>query len=260
MAKEIPYFKFYPNDWINGDITLEDYSMQGLFINICAYYWSKECDLSITNTKKRFRGFEDKIDELISTKILKTKGENVLISFLDEQLSSKELQNLVNKINGRKGGRPKKVKTEEKPNGFLNKTELITETKPIDDEKDKDIENKTNVELPSETLKLELFEEAKPNPKRHDLFVQYFNEQKGIYTGTKGRYTATTKVTQAFALRIKKYDSEKLKLTIRNAFKDKRHIENNFQYVTPEFVLREEIIERYINIIEVKEENLFQPA
>ena len=111
MAKEIPYFKFYPNDWVSGDITLEDYEIQGIFINICAYYWSKECELSLINLKKRFRGFELKIEELISSKIIKLVGENITISFLDEQLSSKELQNAVNKMNGRKGGRPKKEKT-----------------------------------------------------------------------------------------------------------------------------------------------------
>ena len=43
MAKSLPYFKFFCSEWSDGDITLEDYQTQGLFINICAYYWSNEC-------------------------------------------------------------------------------------------------------------------------------------------------------------------------------------------------------------------------
>ena len=144
MAKEIPYFKFSPTDWSNGDITLEELELQGLFINICAYYWSKDCILSIVNLKKRFRGLEEKIDELFTSNNLKKIDENVAISFLNEQLESKELQKIVNLMNGRKGGRPKNKKTEEKPNGFnfanRNETESETESKPIYKERDKDKE------------------------------------------------------------------------------------------------------------------------
>lgn len=39
MAKDLPYFKFIVNEWITGDITLEDLNVQGLFINLCAWYW-----------------------------------------------------------------------------------------------------------------------------------------------------------------------------------------------------------------------------
>jgi len=144
MAKELPYFKFYINEWVNGDITLEDYELQGIFINVCGYYWSKDCDLSLINLNKKFRGFEDKIKQLIDSKIIKVIGENVAISFLNEQLESKEVQIVTNRINGAKGGRPKTIKTEEKPNGLIfanrNITESITETKA------KDNPNITNIE------------------------------------------------------------------------------------------------------------------
>ena len=45
MAKDLPYFKFFCSEWNDGDITLEDFKTQGLFINICSYYWSNECEL-----------------------------------------------------------------------------------------------------------------------------------------------------------------------------------------------------------------------
>ena len=47
MAKELPYFRFYASEWLEGDITLEDMATQGLFTNICAWYWHKECRLSL---------------------------------------------------------------------------------------------------------------------------------------------------------------------------------------------------------------------
>ena len=39
MAKELPYFKFYPGIYITGDVTLCSLEAQGLFINICSFYW-----------------------------------------------------------------------------------------------------------------------------------------------------------------------------------------------------------------------------
>jgi len=136
MAKEIPYFKFYTAEWSNGDITLEDYECQGLFINVCAYYWSKDCELSLNVLLKRFRGFESQINNLIESGIIKNEGEQISISFLNEQMQSKEVQKITNQKNGSKGGRPKKGKTEKKPSGFI----LETQTKANDNP------NITNIE------------------------------------------------------------------------------------------------------------------
>jgi hypothetical protein len=134
MAKDIPYFKFYINEWINGDITLEEMEIQGVFINICAYYWSKDCELNLNNLKKKFRGYESKIDALIESGIIKVNNQEIVIMFLNEQLQSKAVQQITNRQNGSLGGRPKKI-TEEKPNG------LFLETKS----KAKENQNITNI-------------------------------------------------------------------------------------------------------------------
>lgn len=122
MGKEIPYFKFYINEWINGDITLEEIEIQGVFINVCCYYWSKDCDINIINLKKKFKQYQDQIDYLIQLDILKIKSDKIIIEFLDEQFNSKEVQKITNRKNGLLGGRPKK-ETEEKPNGLFLETE-----------------------------------------------------------------------------------------------------------------------------------------
>lgn len=122
MSKELPYFKFYVNEWITGDITLEDYAVQGLFTNICAYYWSKECKCTLTMINKKFKGMDDEIKLLISTKIMKVDShDNLHINFLLEQKNEWKLLSKTNAENGKKGGRPK---TETKANLNPNESEI----------------------------------------------------------------------------------------------------------------------------------------
>ena len=54
MARELPYFKFYTGEWANGSIVLEDFTTQGVFINICCWYWSKQGDVKTRHLKKKF--------------------------------------------------------------------------------------------------------------------------------------------------------------------------------------------------------------
>lgn len=239
MSKELPYFKFYIADWISGDITLEDYSIQGLFVNICAYYWSKDCDLSIINLRKKFRGFDDEIDALFESNIIKKSDGNVHISFLNEQLESKEVQKITNKINGQKGGRPKVLKTETKPNGlnFANRnvTETITETEPNDNP------NLTNIKERKGDIKV-ITPVEKTGSIDYVKFIQFFNSK------ANRNYRVTTKVKTSLNARLKEYKKEEILQAINNAYLDPYHIETDFKYLTPEFMLRPDKIEKFLNI------------
>lgn len=120
MSKELPYFKFYVNEWITGDITLETFEVQGLFVNICAYYWSKECSLTFTMLKKKFRDVKPELfDILILSKIIKVNEDRLSINFMDEQFNSKLTKAVSSRENGKKGGRPK-----------VEKEPKITQAKP----------------------------------------------------------------------------------------------------------------------------------
>jgi len=156
MAKELPYFKFYINDWFNGDITLETFDTQGFFINVCSYYWSKDCDLTFVNLLKKFRDNEEKVNTLINCGVIKIEKDFVIINFLNEQLQSKEVQTITNRKNGLLGGRPKKELTQNKPNGLIfanrNESESITETKANDNPNETNIkESKVNESKVKET-------------------------------------------------------------------------------------------------------------
>lgn len=111
MAKELPYFKFFCSEWTDGDITLEDLKTQGLFVNICSYYWSRECQVSLEILQKRFRNNTKQLQNLLKAKIIKEDDENVFINFLDKQWLEREKIKHRNQQNGKAGGRPKKTQS-----------------------------------------------------------------------------------------------------------------------------------------------------
>ena len=167
MAKDLPYFKFYCSEWTDGDITLESYEAQGVFINICSYYWSNECKVEHKKLIKKFRGFESIIENLINESIFKlNKDKTISISFLDEQQKERD-----NKVKGGKASAQlRKTKKQQNVNRPLtdsqqnvNRTstdpsaevQLLREEKRREEEKRKD-----NV----------------INNKKVDLIIKTFNE------------------------------------------------------------------------------------
>jgi hypothetical protein len=109
MAKDLPYFKFFCSEWSDGDITLETYEMQGIFINICSYYWSNECVLELSKLKKRFRNDIDLIDLLIKNDLLKQISGFIKISFLDEQKFEREEQSKIKSKGGKASAEARKL-------------------------------------------------------------------------------------------------------------------------------------------------------
>lgn len=108
MAKDLPYFKFFCSEWNDGDITLEDYKIQGLFINICSYYWSNECIVMTTKLKKKFKQETQTIDYLINEGFIKINNDFIIINFLDEQLNERKDLCNTNRINALKGWEKRK--------------------------------------------------------------------------------------------------------------------------------------------------------
>ena len=41
MAKELPYFKFEPSEWLEGEIQICSDESISCFINLCSAYWLK---------------------------------------------------------------------------------------------------------------------------------------------------------------------------------------------------------------------------
>ena len=116
MSEQLPYFRFYASGYLDGDITLENEKTQGLFIQICAWYWKKDCHIDLDFINKRLikgvASLDNCLNSLIDSDILKVDDNQIVrINFLNSQydlLSEKR----VKKINaGRKGGLQKASNT-----------------------------------------------------------------------------------------------------------------------------------------------------
>jgi hypothetical protein len=138
MAKELPYFQFEPAEYLTKDVSFCSLAAQGLFINLCAYYWQRECSLTKDQILRRLN-YPKESNELITEGVIDLEGENIIIKFLDVQYDNATTKSRINSENGAKGGRPKKPKrnpkeTETKP----NQKQIESESKGIREEKIKE--------------------------------------------------------------------------------------------------------------------------
>lgn len=93
MAKELPYFKFEPNQWENGNIQMCSRDDKGLFMDLCSMYWSRLGDLPLKLAiQKLCAGNATALDSLCANEIITVIDGMICIDFLNEQLS--EFQNV----------------------------------------------------------------------------------------------------------------------------------------------------------------------
>lgn len=109
MAKELPFFRFTASEWLNGDISLETSYLKGVFIDVCAYYWFKDCSITLAMLKKKDDKNIDAFSNLIDLKIIKhdKKSDFIKIDFLDEQYDLLSGKRLKRQIAGALGGKQK---------------------------------------------------------------------------------------------------------------------------------------------------------
>lgn len=142
MADSLPWFKFDAAKWITGDITLEDLEVQGVFINICSQYWFKGGKLSLSEIKRRLSAAKPTAFEaLIERGIIAVSGpsgDEISISFLDEQIHERKSIAAQNSLNGARGGRPK---SENKPTALIPLSE--TKAKKSREEEKREEQNRT---------------------------------------------------------------------------------------------------------------------
>jgi hypothetical protein len=140
MAKELPYFRFTPQEWQNGDIGLESYEMKGLFIDICSYYWLRDCSLTLAMLEKKFSTSRALIGELIELLIIEWNDETdfLQINFLNNQYDMLSKKRGIRQEAGRSGGLKKSSNARS-----LLKQKSSYKDKDKDKDKDKNISTKT---------------------------------------------------------------------------------------------------------------------
>lgn len=167
MAKNFPYFKFIATEWMTGDIVFEDFSSQGLFINICALYWQRNGQLSLEDINKRFKNPSEL--ENLTDRFFSVINGFISIKFLDEQLIDANHISKVNSLNGALGGRPKKP-TANRP---------LTEPKPKKSKEEKEQELKEIINKKKENFvkALQPFKNSYDSELLNDFYF-YWAESK----------------------------------------------------------------------------------
>jgi hypothetical protein len=99
MAKDLPFFKFIPSEYNDGEISLCSLAEQGLFTAICSLYWSRETVLERVFASRKIPKFDEAVFKgLLDCGVLALRADGdqvfIKIKFLDEQFA--ELQNETN--------------------------------------------------------------------------------------------------------------------------------------------------------------------
>jgi hypothetical protein len=215
MAKELPYFRFTAFEWLNDDISLESYELKGLFADVCAYYWFKDCSLTIAMLEKRFNNAKDLIQELIILKILKLDAHDyIIISFLDKQYDILSEKRKKRQKAGQKGGLKKSSNA---------KAKLKQKTSYKDKEKDKDNDiNKRKQVFQTHINEVLKSERKKYINNKQDIidFFEYWTEH-----GTKDKKMRFEKETSfGIARRLDTWFKNKEKFKTNNK---KAHIQKD---------------------------------
>jgi hypothetical protein len=104
MSTRLPYFKFHPNEWENGNIQMCSGEDQSLFINLCCMYWSRLGNLPKKLViQKLCGGNAVALNSLCEEKIIAILDDNIRIKFLDEQLAEFEIISNKNSDNAKSG-------------------------------------------------------------------------------------------------------------------------------------------------------------
>lgn len=224
MAKDLPYFRFTPQEWQNGDISLESYELQGFFINICCYYWVQNCSITKAMLEKKFRHDISLLEQLEKANIFhhNKKTDFIKISFLDEQFDILSTKRKLRQEAGSKGGKQKSS----------NATNLLKQKSSY---KDKDKDNIT------------------PLPPKGDLterekkFLEWFNLEIEKRTGSLGKFKTLTKTDKNNLKKIREaYDDMRDWAHAFNMMYKSEWVQEN-KMVTVSHFLRNDNFTKYLN-------------
>jgi len=157
MAKELPYFKFEPNQWENGNIQMLSREDKGLFMDLCSMYWSRLGDVPYKLAlQKLCGGNATALNPLCDEKIIEVIEGNIYIKFLSEQLNEFEDTSKQNSKNAKDGWiKRRKLKEESERNATASNSQC--ENDAIREEEIKEDKIKNNIYPINWDLLLEFF-------------------------------------------------------------------------------------------------------
>lgn len=221
MAKELPYFQFEPSEWQNGDIQMVSDKAKIAYIEICCTYWQRVSVLPYAFAlQKHCNGNTELIQELISCNAIKIKEDKICISFLDKQLKTIEEKS------------DKARKSALKRWNDANALQSHNERNAIREDKIRE-NNILNINIPSK------------DEINFKSLLDFINTTQKR-TGKEVFRIINKTVKSKFKARLKEgYQKEDIINAIINTSKQKHHVENNYQYLTPEFFSRASTLDKY---------------
>jgi len=235
MAKELPYFKFEPNQWDNGAIQMFSREEKGLFIDLCAMYWSRIGDLPFKlAVQKLCGGNATALNSLCEENIFAVIDGMISISFLNEQLQEFDdlsNRNKKNAIEGWEKRRNNKALSDR--NATASSSHMIRnairEDKKREDNRRK--ENKvTNVTSVEKIDWMKLLE----------LFNSIFGKKCTVVSEA---------VRRKYNRRLKDgYTKDQIRDAMVNASRDQFHKDSGYKHCTLDFFSRSEMIDKWANV------------
>jgi len=224
MAKELPYFKFEPTEYLTGDITLCSDSAQGVFIQLCCFYWSKSCSISLAIAKQRFNKCLDELNQLLEFDIIKVdENDYININFLDEQMETFISISSKRAESGRKGAKAKQLPSKSKASANIEEKRREEEIR-----EDKRKVNKSILERKNEFSLLANQFKNKYSEKMINDFIRHWTESN--LQGKKMKFEMQK--TFDVNLRLQKWYENSLKFAQNSKPQNKTnsYTSNNFEY------------------------------
>lgn len=220
MASELPFFKFEPNQWDNGNIQICSREDKGLFMDLCSMYWSRLGDLPIKlAVQKLCAGNASAFDSLIEENIFAVIDGYVCIGFLNEQLDGFKNTSRQNSQNAKDGWeKRRKNKTSIEKNATASNPQ--SETHAIREEKIRIDKKKEENNIDDRKLKfaltLEPFLEKYGRPLLKE-FYEYWTEPNK--SGTK--FKQEMEKTWSLERRLTTWDNNDRKFIKEKSFGQK---------------------------------------
>lgn len=229
MAKELPFFKFEPNQWENGNIQICSREDKGLFIDLCCMYWSRLGDVPFKLAiNKLCAGNATALVSLCDNKIIVVENDFIRIDFLEEQLSEFDNTRKQNSKNAKDGWeKRRKQRDESERNATASNPQC--ETDAIREEKRRE---EDTIKTPTPT---------KVGDIDFSILLETINkifERKFAVVSDAVKKKYKTLLKQG-------YTKTHIHTAMLNCKKDTFHKENDYKHCTIEYFSRPKTIDLY---------------
>jgi len=182
MAKELPFFKFEPNQWENGNIQICSRDDKGLFIDLCSMYWSRLGDVPLKLAiNKLCGGNATAFDSLIRENIFTVIDGLICIDYLNEQLNNFDETSKINSKNA-KDGWEKRRKQKEESERNATASNPQSENDAIREEKRREENKKVVKFIPPSADDVKAYCISRDNNVNVNKFIDFY-ESKGWMIG-----------------------------------------------------------------------------